>query len=136
MSEQNRPAAAGCALNVDPSASVEAKDVKGNFLQSLLRGPGAIKATKAMSIYEETKMKFQAKVDELRLDIRKKEREMEDRLDLSPDDALSLKFAANFDCESFVNEQINTCNLISKSKLRLKEAEARFEYLFGEKPRV
>jgi len=111
------------------------EEVKGRFLQSMLRNPKAVKASRAMSIHEETQLKYQSRIDLLRLEIKKQERTLDDMLDLSPDNALSLKLATDFNSDDFVDKQIVLRVQIRQNMIKLKEAEKGYVHLFGENPR-
>lgn len=119
--------------NVENTAAPE--KAKGNFLQSMLRNPKAIKASRAESIHEETQLKYQSRIDLLKLDIKKQKRSLADMLDLSPDNALSLKLAEDFDSEEFVDQQIVRRVQIRQNEIKLEEAVKGYVYLFGEEPR-
>ena len=52
-------------------------------------------------------------------------------LDLSPDHALSLKLAEDFDAQEFTEKDISIGVQIRNEEIRLEIATKRYNYLFG-----
>ena len=57
-------------------------------------------------------------------------------LDLSPDHALSLKLAENFDSAEFVAKDIRLGIAIRNEEIKLEIAKDRYNFLFGGKVTV
>ena len=62
-------------------------------------------------------------------------RDRDGMLDMSPDNALNLKMAANFDPKDFVAKDIELGISIRNTEIKLEIAKERYNYLFtdGEK---
>ena len=106
---------------------------QGAFAASLFRNNKEIRADRAQSIVEDAELIFKRKIEDLRVAIKKMEREQDNLLDLSPTDAKSLVLASNFSAETFANTYIKLGRDIRDAKITLEIAEGGYEYLFGKK---
>lgn len=111
----------------------EITDKNGVFLSSLKRNNKQIRESRAVSIAEDTETLYRRKIEDLRLRIRRLERQREDSLDLSPTNATNLKPAENYNPEQFVENDLKLIISIKNEKVRLEEAEKAFLWLFGKK---
>jgi len=113
---------------------VSAADVKrdGAFVLSLRRNNKQIREDRARAIGEDTELLYKRSIEDLRVSIRKIERDRENMLDLSPDSAMSLKLASDFNASEFVAKDVELGVKIREKKIMLDIAEAQFKYLFGE----
>lgn len=110
---------------------VEQKE--GAFLTSLKRNNSKIRADRAQSITEDAELFYKRKVEDIEMQIKKLEREQENRLDLSPSDAQSLTPAKDFNSLNFMNEDIQFGLKIRELRITLEIAKERYQYLFGSK---
>lgn len=113
------------------SKTVAVVEPKGAFAASLMRNNSAIRADRAQSIVEDAELIYKRKIEDLRVLIKKMEREQDNMLDLSPTDAKSLVLASNFKSEDYVNADVKLGRDIRDAKITLEIAEARYAYLFG-----
>lgn len=102
------------------------------FAVSLKRNNEAIKGDRAAAITEDTQLVYKRQIEDLGMELKKLHRQQENALDLSPNHADDLILAKNFDCESYVNKDVEVAVKINKTQIRLDIAVKRFDYLFGE----
>lgn len=103
----------------------------GAFFESLTRNNQAIKKNRAVSILEEAELIYRREIEDIKVEIRKLEMARENSLDLSPDNAMSLKVANEFDGKKFVETDIKLTMAIRNAKEKLDECEERYDFLFG-----
>ena len=101
------------------------------FVQMLVRNNAKIRQDRADAIAEVAQVTFKRAVEDIELRIRKLKRERENMLDLSPDHALSLKLAEDFDAQEFTEKDISIGVQIRNEEIRLEIATKRYNYLFG-----
>jgi len=101
------------------------------FVQMLVRNNAKIRQDRADVIAEVAQVTFKRAVEDIELRIRKLKRERENMLDLSPDHALSLKLAEDFDAQEFTEKDISIGVQIRNEEIRLEIATKRYNYLFG-----
>ena len=109
------------------------QEMKGAFVDSLKRNNKQIKDDRAEAIAEDAEMRYRRTVEDLDIDIKRMKRARENMLDLSPENALSLMVASNFDSAKFVDEDIKLGIDIRNAEIKLDIAEQQFEHLFGKK---
>lgn len=107
------------------------KDVKGAFLASLKRNNKQIRQDRAASISEDTELVYRRQIEDLGLCIKKLQRDQENMLDLSPTDSHSLVLASDFDCQKYVNKDVEIGIKIRNTEIKLGIAKKRYAYLFG-----
>jgi hypothetical protein len=105
---------------------------KGAFLASLKRNNKQIREDRAQAIGEDCYLIYRRAIEDLQVNIKKMERDRENMLDLSPENALSLMLASDFDAATFVAKDIELAIRIRNEKIKLAEALKRFEILFSE----
>lgn len=104
----------------------------GKFMDSLVRTNKQIKADRAEAISEDAGIRFRREVEDISLEIKRKKRERENMLDLSPSNALTLMVAENFDAPKFVERDLQLAIDIRNLEIKFELANARLKELFGE----
>ena len=108
-----------------------AEDVKkGAFLESLQRNNTQIRKDRALAISEDAELLFKRTIEDLEVSIKRMERDRENMLDLSPDHAMSLKLASDFDAQAYVDKDIELGVKIKIATEKLEIAKKRYQYLF------
>lgn len=105
---------------------------KGAFLSSLKRNNKQIREDRAQAIGEDCYLIYRRAIEDLQVNIKRMERDRENMLDLSPENALSLKLASDFDATAFVAKDIDLAVKIRNEKIKLELAVRRFNFLFSE----
>lgn len=108
-----------------------AEEKKGAFLDSLNRNAKQIRADRAASIGEDAQLLYKRKVEDLQVLVSKLKREQNNKLDMSPNSAMSLILASGFDADEFANEDINLGVQIRNAEIKLDIAKKRYIFLFG-----
>lgn len=103
----------------------------GAFVSSLKRNNKQIREDRATVIAEDTQMKYKRNIEDLDMYIRQRRRDQENMLDLSPDNALNLKPAKDFDADAYVAEDVKIGVEIRNAEIKLEIAKTRYKYLFG-----
>jgi hypothetical protein len=106
---------------------------QGAFLDSLKRNNKQIRDDRAKSIAEDAQVLYRREVEDIDLKISRLKRDQENMLDLSPDNAHSLKLASDFDGKDYVAKDLKIGIDIRNLEIALEIAKARYEYLFGAK---
>lgn len=104
----------------------------GAFLSSLKRNNKQIREDRAQSIGEDCYLIYRRTIEDLQVNIKRMERDRENMLDLSPENALSLKLASDFDALAFVTKDVELGVKIRNEKIKLALAMQRFNYLFAD----
>ena len=105
---------------------------KGAFIDSLVRNNKQIKEDRAISIEEDARIRFKRVVEDIEIEIRRKKRERDNMLDLSPDNTLSLMVAKDFDSALFVKRDLELGIEIRNLEIKFEIANTRLNTLFGE----
>ena len=108
----------------------------GALIGSLVRNAKQVKHDRAESIAEDAMIRFKRTIEDLEVDIRRLERQREARLDMSPNNTFSIISAKEFDPIGFVDDELAIGIKIRESKIKLKIAKDRFQYLFGDEVEV
>jgi hypothetical protein len=103
----------------------------GKFFESLRRNNKQIREDRATAIAEMAELKYKRQIEDLQVLLKDKRRTQENMLDMSPDNAMSLKMAENFDADTYVGEDIKIGIEIRNLEIKLEIARNRYEYLFG-----
>ena len=103
----------------------------GAFLASLKRNNKQIRDDRAAAIGEDAQLIYKREIEDLDVSIKKMLREQENMLDLSPENAMSLKLASDFNSKDYVNKDIALGVKIRNAEITLEIAKKRYEYLFG-----
>jgi len=111
--------------------SKDVKEIKGAFMESLIRNNKKIRTDRAQAISEDTELAYKRQIEDYQLSIRKMKREQENMLDLSPSDAQSLILASDFDPMQYVAKDVDLGVKIRNTQIQLEIAQKRYYYLFG-----
>lgn len=103
----------------------------GAFIVSLKRNNREIRNDRAEAIYDDASMIYKRYVEDIEQDIKKMKREQENMLDLSPENAMTLKLATDFNADAYVEKDVELGIKIRNAEIKLDIAKKRFEYLFG-----
>lgn len=104
----------------------------GQFSLSLKRNNKQIRDDRATAICEDAQLVYKRKIEDIEMSIKKKRRDRESMLDLSPTNAQSLTLASEFKADEYVNIDIDLGIQIRNDEIRLEIAKDRYKYLFGE----
>ena len=110
---------------------IEALEMQGAFIETLKRNNRKIRDDRAIAISEDVHLIFKRTVEDVEMKITRLKRERENMLDLSPDNAMSLVPAKDFDTDAFVRQDISLGIEIRNEEIKLEIAERRYKYLFG-----
>ena len=103
----------------------------GAFIESLKRNNKQIRDDRALTIMEDAQTIYKREIEDLTLGIKKMKREQENMLDLSPENAMSLKLASDFDAKAYVVKDQDLSIKIYNAEIALRLSQARYAYLFG-----
>ena len=106
-------------------------ELKGVFVESLVRNNKKIKEDRAIAIAESAEMLYKREVEDTTLKIKQLKRERDAMLDLSPSDANSLILASDFDAKDFVERDIQLGLKIRNLEITLEIARTRYNHLFA-----
>ena len=98
----------------------------------MVRNNKQIKADRATSISEDAAIRFRRVVEDIALDIKRKRRDLQNMLDLSPTNSFNLIVAENFDSAAFTDRQIEYLVAIRNLEIKFELANNRLFELFGE----
>lgn len=102
----------------------------GAFVASLKRNNKQIRDDRAQAIAEDTQIVYKRQVEDLEYLIKKKKREREQMMDLSPTNAQSLVLANEFDAKAFVARELKLGVEIRNLTIKLNVAKTRYAFLF------
>jgi len=127
------------ALDADEAAAAATAPIPedashGRFLGSLVRSNRQIKAGRAESMADSTKIVYRRRVEDLVAKVKKLKRESIDALDLSGDSALSLKMISNYDENAWVQADVERRMEIRNTMIQLSAVYAGYADLFGASP--
>ena len=111
--------------------SDEIKKNEGAFIQSLKRNNKQIRDDRAQAIGEDAELLYKRAVEDLNVSINRMKRDQENMLDLSPENAMSLKLASDFNADEYVRKDLELGVKIRNEEIKLDIAKKRYEYLFG-----
>ena len=114
---------------------MENEDLKkqGAFITSLKRNNKQIRDDRATAIADDAELMYKRKVEDIEVIIRKMKQDRENMLDLSPENAMSLKLASDFNAEEFIAKDLELGVKIRNEEIKLEIATKRHEILFGGK---
>lgn len=115
----------------DAEVKKDVEVTEGAFIESLKRNNRKIRDDRATAISEDTQLLFKRKVEDLTVNITRMKRERENMLDLSPESAMSLVLASDFDSVAFVEKDIELGVKIRNEEIKLGIANTRYNHLFG-----
>lgn len=105
-------------------------DLKGAFINSLVRNNRKIREDRAIAIQEAAQLVYKREVEDTELKIKQLKRDREAMLDLSPENAMSLVLASDFNEKAFVEKDIKLGIELRNLEIKLEIARARYQYLF------
>ena len=105
--------------------------VPGIFQSSLQRNNKDIRSDRAVGIAEDAQLTYQRTVQDLEMEQKKKLRERQNMLDLSPTNANSLMLGKDFNSKEFVERDVNIGIELRNIEIKLDIARARYAELFG-----
>lgn len=108
----------------------EAKS-KGRFHEMLVRNNRQIKEDRAEAIVEMAELKYRRRIEDMEVELKEMKRKRENMLDLSPETALSLRPAKEFDADDYVNVEVQLARDIRDGEIMFQVVKDRFEFLFG-----
>ncbi len=109
----------------------EKQDVKGAFIASLKRNNKQIRDDRATAIAETAQLKYRRAVEDIEVGLKGMLRERENMLDLSPENAMSLMLAKDFDADKYVERDLELGVKIRNQEIKLEIAKRQYEQLFG-----
>lgn len=107
------------------------EETNGAFFQSLQRNNKQIKEDRALAISEDTQIVYKREVEDLEHAIKQKHREVEQMMDLSPTNSMSLMLANEYDAIAFKDKDVALGLEIRNLKIKLEIATNRYNFLFG-----
>jgi hypothetical protein len=107
------------------------KKKEGAFLVSLTRNNKEIRKDRAQAIGEDAELMYKRTVEDLEVSISRMKRDQENMLDMSPDNAMSLKIASDFDADEYTRKDLALGVKIRNEEIKLEIAKKRYQYLFG-----
>ncbi len=110
----------------------EKVETQGAFLASLKRNNKQIRDDRAQAIGEDAQLLYKRQVEDLEVSINRMKRDQENMLDLSPETAMSLKLASDFNATEYVSKDLELGVKIRNEEIKLEIAKKRYNYLFGE----
>jgi hypothetical protein len=109
----------------------EEEKMSGAFIASLKRNNRQIRDDRATAISEDAQMLYRRAVEDLDVNLKRLKRDRENMLDLSPENATSLKLASDFNADEYVRKDIELGVAIRNAEIKLEIAKKQYEHLFG-----
>lgn len=109
----------------------EEEAVEGAFVASLKRNNKQIKSDRAAAIAEDAEMTFRRYIEDLDIKIKRLHRDLENMLDMSPENSQSLILGKNFDAIKYVEQEAEIGFNIRQNEIKLEIARNRYNFLFG-----
>lgn len=106
-------------------------EMEGLFVSSLKRNNKQIREDRATAIAEDAELCYKRHIEDLEMEIKKKKRDRENMLDLSPSNAQSLVVASDFNAVNFVKKDTELGIAIRNLEIELSLSKERFSSLFG-----
>lgn len=102
----------------------------GQFMNSLKRNNKQIKDDRALSIAEDAEIIYKRKVEDLQATLKKKRRDLDNMLDLSPTNTQTLILASDFNATEWANRDHALGLEIRNLEIEVNIARARYNQLF------
>lgn len=119
------------STNLNSKRMEDQKPQNGAFLESLKRNNKQIREDRATEISEDAEMTYKRKIEDMERNINRMERDRRNMLDMSPDNAQSLKLATDFNAQEFTDKDIELGKKIRNEKIALNIAKKGYNHLFG-----
>lgn len=107
--------------------------LEGEFNASLKRNNKQIRDDRANTICEDAELIYKRKIEDMIVNIRRMKQDQSNMLDLSPENAMSLKLASDFDADAYANKDIELGKKIRNESIALNIAKKRYNVLFGKR---
>ncbi len=107
------------------------ENAKGTFVEKLHRNNKQIRQDRAIAIVEDAELIYNRSIQDLEMDIKRLKRDRDNLLDLSPDNAQSLKLASDFDAAAFVAKDQELSLKIRNKNIQVNLAKQAYNELFG-----
>ena len=104
----------------------------GFVRENLNRNAKQLRQDRAESIYEELQVRFDRRVQDLELDLKRLRREQNAEFDFNPANTHSLVFD-KVDAVQVQEKDEQTSMKIRETLIRLNDAKQRYNFLFGDK---
>jgi hypothetical protein len=111
----------------------DVQKTEGAFFESLKRNNRQIRQDRAETIAEDAEMTYKRTIEDMEMEIKRKKRDQEAMLDMSPENTTTLKLASDFDAKAYVEKDIELGTDIYNLEKMLVVARERYHYLFGGK---
>lgn len=108
----------------------EVKLQNGQFMSSLVRNNKQIKEDRAISIAEDAELIYKRKVEDLETNLKRKKRDRDNMLDMSPSNTQSLILASDFDSTEWVEKDHKLGLEVRNLEIEIDIARARYNQLF------
>lgn len=105
--------------------------MNGAFATSLKRNNKQIRDDRAQAIVEDAELEYKRQIEDLEKGLRQMRRDQENMLDLSPEQATSLKLASDFKAKEYAGKDLELGVRIRNDEIKLEIAKKRYAYLFG-----
>lgn len=110
----------------------ETKVNVGEFGLALKRNNKQIKEARADSIISKAQVMYKRTVEDLELELDEMNRELDDMLDMSPNNAMNLVVASDFNPKAFIDKDLELGVKIRNTEIKVEIAKNRYKVLFGE----
>jgi len=109
----------------------ETKEVAGFIYKSLARTNKQIRQQRGDTIAEDLEMTYKREVEDLRMSLKRLERDRANMFDFSPDNAQSLVMAKELNSLDIKERDLSISLTIRNTEIKLEIAEGRYTHLFG-----
>lgn len=113
------------------STKKQNQNTVGKFSESLKRSGQKINHDRAASIFEDAKITYQRKVEDIELSIKRMTISRNNMLDFSPNTPYGIMSGGNFNSKDYVHNDLEITINIMNAEIALSIAKKRFEDLFG-----
>lgn len=104
---------------------------QGKFYESVIRNNKQIKADRGQQLLEDSEMSFRRRIEDAERNLVRKRRHLVNMLDLSPENATSLKPVENFDPDLFAETYCSISVEIRNDAIKLNEYKKAYNLLYG-----
>lgn len=105
----------------------------GAFVASLKRNNTKIREDRAQAISEDVELIYKRAVEDIQVEIRALERDRDNMLDMSPDNAFSIIKADSVDAPEFTKKDLEIGVKLRNLEIKQDIAKKRYAFLFGGK---
>ena len=119
--------------NVGPGPIAEAEAPQGELYVSLGRSNSQIRKERGDAIAEDLEVRFRRSIEDLETDIKRKERDLKNMYDFSPNSTTSLVLAKNVDAKEIQEADHKISFELRDMRIKLDIKRERYIRLFGKK---